>query len=347
MGDNNTLDPTMASEDIPRRRRGRKLLLAGATGAGLTLLLVFLFRDSLPWLGTDDAGNRFPPGVLADYVPEDSEALVVVNVRSLRESPIGRQHLGPSLQQIVRQAERRVRWMDLLGINLLEDVDTIQISFAPGAGDQPVWLMGGRLDRSRFQIGRDKLSETTLDRFRVWEYTDRATKRTTLLAPVGDVLVVSETRSRVLAALKQANDPRPTSVRDAKLRDLLAKMDRRQSIWLAASIESLGPISGIDNYLLKIVLHPLLAHADSVYGGIACAEDLRIEMYFHAATDEDAVRLETALQNIHDTAPGAALLLERQKELLPLLHMLGASTIGRDGKTIRLRCRLTADQLEG
>jgi hypothetical protein len=94
-----------------------------------------------------------------------------------------------------------------------------------------------------------------------------------------------------------------------------------------------------------MLLRPLFAHAESVYGGITCAEDLRAELHFGTATDEDAAQLEMDLQSICEAALGAAL-LGRQKELLPLLRLLAAGQIRREGKTILLRCRLTADQLE-
>jgi hypothetical protein len=348
MGDNDWIDPSIATDGIPRRRPRCLLLRAGITLAALTLLLGFLFRDWLlsRWRAEDELGNRFPPGALAAYIPEDSEAVLAVNVRSLLESPVGRRRLAPLLQQLIRQAGRQLRWMDLLGVNPIDDLDYLQISFAPGAGGEPLWLARGRLDRARIQTGPDKLQETAVDHFRVWEYTDRPAKRTTLLAPAGDMLVVSETRGRVLAALKQASNPRPITVRDATLREVLSKVDRRQSLWLAASIKSLGPVSGIDNYLLNMLLRPLLAHAESVYGGITCAEDVQVELHFRTATEERAEKLETDLQSLCEAAPGAALLLGRQKDLPPLLRLLSSGKISREGKMILLRCRLAADQLE-
>lgn len=340
MSDYNTLNPTMSTA---RNRRRRTLLLAGMAGGALIILLVFLFRDRLPWFGGDDAGNGFPTGFLADYIPEDSEAVVGVNVRSLRESPVARLHLVPLWQHLVRQAGRRLRWMELLGLNTLDDLDTIQISFAPKDGAQPLWLMSGRLDRTRFQIGPNKLSETTLDRFRVWEYTDETAKRTTLLAPVGDMLVIGETERRVRAAL----NPQAVAVRDARLRQLLTKVDRQQAAWLAVSIESLGPLGDLKEFSM---IRPLLGHAESVRGGITCAEDVRADFAFGTATDGDAVRLETSLKSICDIAavPGAALLLGlgRQKELMPLLRFLAAGNISREEQTIWLRSRLTEEQLE-
>jgi hypothetical protein len=347
MGHENMKDSLPLAGGISGRRSRRRWAYFGLAGAGVALLGLFFCRSWLLNFWSGDRDNSFPPGVLADYVPPDSEALLVVNVRSLRQSPLGRQHLGSSVQQLPRQEGERLRWIELLGINPLDDLDTILISFAPGGGEEPLWLARGRFDRSRMQFGPNKLQATQLDHFRLWKYTERLAKRTTLLAPVGDMLVAGETPARVRTALLQASDPGPSAVRDAALREALAKVDRRQTLWLAASLKSLGPIAALDNYLLNLILRPLLAHADSVYGGITCAEDVQVDLTFGTANDEEADRLETALQSLRDSAPGAALFVGRQTEWVPLLRLLGASTISRQGKTIRLRGRLTADQWEG
>lgn len=230
-------------------------------------------------------------------------------------------------------------------MNPLDDFDTLLISFALKGSGEPVLLARGRLDRSRLQVGPDKLRETTLDHFHIWEYSEPGAKQTTLIAPAGDMLIVSDTRSRVQVALKQASDPQSIPVRDATLRQPLANVDRRQSLWLAASTKSLGDVSEIDNYLLKMLLRPLLAHAESVYGGIECAEDVRAELHFTAATDKDAAQLEADLKSICEAAPGIAL-LGRKNELLPLLRLLTAAQIHREGKSILFHSRLTADVLE-
>ena len=202
---------------------------------------------------------------------------------------------------------------------------------------------------ARFQTGPDKLQAKTFDHFRVWEYADRPAKRVTLLVPVGDALVVSDTPARVLAALYQASDPRPVTIGDATLRELLQKVDRRQSVWFAASFRKLGAVARIDNFLLEMILRPLFTHAESLYGGLDCGEDVRAELHFLAATEDSAAKLEADLQHIcnvaQEVSEGAALLL-RQKEMVPLVRLLGTGQTSREGKTVLLRCRLAGDQLK-
>jgi hypothetical protein len=334
------------THDIPRRPPWRRIVLTGLVLAGL-VLLGLLFRERLTglWHGEMEGDNHLVPGALDNYIPEDSEAVLAIDVRSLREAPIVQQHFLTSLGQIVRDSQETFRWIELLGVNPLEDVDSLLISFAPGSGGQPLWLARGRLDPTRFQVGPDRLQRDALGSFRVWKYSDRKTKRQTVLAPAGDALLVSDTPARVLAALRQASEPQTTHVRDATLRDQLAQVDRHSSLWFAASFKDLGTVARIDHFWLEKLLRPLFRYAESVRGHIACSEDLRAELHFHSATEENAVKLQEDLNNLCGVAAGAPLLLGRRKELLPLFRLLATGETSRDGLNVSLRCRVTAEQL--
>jgi hypothetical protein len=347
MGVNERNDPLAATDGRPRRRAWRLLLLTSLILIGL-VLVTFLFRDHIShlWSYEQDLGNRFPPGVLTDYVPEDSQAVLAVNILQLRDSPSASRFLAPAVQQLIRRSGDHLQWMELLGLTPLDDIDSLQISFAPSARVEPLWLLRGRFDLSRVQIGPDKLQVTNIEHCRIWEYTDHRARRATSVAPVGDMLVASESRVRVQAALKQASNPRPIAVRDATLRELLRKVDRRQTLWVAASLKGLGSINDIEEYWLKLILRPLIAHAESVYGGINYEEDVEVKLHFRAVTEEEATQLEMSLQSIRDLAGEGASLLIRDKELLPLLRLLGAAQIHRKVNTIFLQGRLTADQLK-
>jgi hypothetical protein len=332
--------------DIPRRPPWRRIILTGLVVVGLTVL-VLLFRDRIAglWQGANEGDNRLVPGALDDYIPEDSEAVLAIDVKSLRAAPVVQQYFLTSLRQIVGDTQETFAWIEMLGVNPLEDVDTLLVSFAPGSGGQPLWLARGRLDRSRFQTGPDKLQRDKLSSFHVWKYSDRKTRRQTLLAPAGDALVVSDTPARVQAALRQASDPQAANVRDATLRDQLAQVDRRSSLWFAASFKDLGAVARIDNFWLEKILRPLFRYAESVRGHIACAEDLRAALHFHSATEENAVKLQEDLNNLCGVAAGAQLFVGRHKELLPLLRLLATGETNRDGLNVSLRCRVTAEQL--
>ncbi len=339
-------DPSCGtSNETGRPRRARWISVVFASAVVLTVA-VFILRNSFWdwWTGGLEGEEPFASGALDDYVPEDSEALLVADLHALLQSSVGRQRLKPILQRLLRQSDALPRWMEMLEVNPENDLDLVRISFAPGSGAAPLWLMRGRFDCSRAHIGPEKLRERRLGRYRLWEYTESAAKRTVLIALAGDTLIAGETQERVREALEQARDPHSISVRDATLGKLLTKVDRRQPLWLAASMKSLGSIANIDNYLLRMVVNPLLQNADSLYGGVKVADDLRLELTIGTTTAEQADRLQIELRSLREAAPGAALLLGDQKELTPVLRLLGTSKVSREGKILRLHSRLSADQ---
>ncbi len=346
MGDNNSVDRSTSPDGVPRRHSWR-IFFAGVTVIVLVLLLGFLFRDRIPdlWRADDVSDNTFPAGALSDYVPEDSEAVLAVNLRELRETPTGRRLLEPALKRLVLEKDERFDWIDCLGVHPLDDLDFLQISFAPSRGEQPLWLARGRFDPSRFQIGPGKLQKKTLDHFRVWEYAARPSKRVTSLALVGDALVAGETPTRLIVALRQASNPHLIIIRDRTLRELLTKADRRQNVWLVASLRKVGPAARIHNFMLQSILNPLFNQAEGVHGGLTCAEDVRAEFHFRTATEDGAAKLEMELNNIVLLAQGAPVLWSQEKELLPLLRLIAAGQVSREKNTISLRCRLAGNEL--
>ena len=142
-------------------------------------------------------------------MPQDSEAVLFVNVRQLSETPRGRQHLAPLIRHLFEQAAKRLRWFDYANINPLSDLDTLRISFAPVRADNRYCRC--RSDRSLSLSDRSGLnSRNSRSIISVSQgHNEHAAKRTTLLAPLGDMLVVGETRDSVQAALRQAIDPQP------------------------------------------------------------------------------------------------------------------------------------------
>jgi hypothetical protein len=251
----------------------------------------------------------------------------------------------PALKLLARDRDDRFDWIDCLGVDPVSDLDSLQISFAPSRGEQPLWLARGRFDPSRFQVGPGKLQKKTVDHYRVWEYVDHQTKRATRLAPVGDALVASETPARLLAALKQAGNPQPVAIRDGALRELLAQVDRHQGLWFAASLGKIRPAVRIHHFLLESLLNPFFNHADNVYGGLSCAEDVLGEFHFRTATEEGAAKLEMELNSMTVLAQGAPVLWSQEKELLPLFHLLASGQVSRDGTTVFLHCRLAKSEL--
>jgi hypothetical protein len=286
----------------------------------------------------------FPPGALAGYLPADSTVVLTLNVRPLLDAPVLRTRLGPALKNLLRRGAAGQPWFQLAGIDPFADIDQIQVSFAAGDPEHPLWLVRGRFFPARFQVGPDKLRPRVEKGRRIYEYTD-LDFGPILLALVGDTLVVSALSCRLDDALACAAGPRPVGFRYPALAALLKRVDQKQAVWLAASLQDFGAAGSLKDWALSLVLRPVLARAQAISGGVAVAEDLRAEFAFRARDQESARQLEEDLKRAVEVAKEGAPLFVRDKDLLLFFQLLGTGVVGRDGAAVTLRCRLTAEQL--
>ncbi len=287
--------------------------------------------------GAAEAAPVFADGALDGYLPPDAGAVYTLNLRQAFATPAGRELAGP-LRRFL-EGEKTVRpWLDSLGADPIKDVDWAQFIFCPPDLDQPLVLLKGRFDASRFRAGGDKLREVSEGPFRFFEAPGPSHGAATDLAPVGDVLAVSASRPRLLAALNYAAAPEPEEPREACLRDLLHEVDRDQAVWLAVSFPKLGPVPRLTDFGLETVLRPVLRHAESVQGGVRFGDEVRGEFVFRAPSEADASELDQDIQAACEIAQGVDLLPGVDPSLTPLLRLLGMGTTHRVGRTVTLRC---------
>ena len=136
------------------------------------------------------------------------------------------------------------------------------------------------------------------------------------------LLLMCDKPSRVTEALEDTVAGRKPALDDALLADLLKKVDRRQSIWGAASLKKLSPIPKLKLATVETLLRPILQNADAVYGGFQCGDDITGTIYLVASSDEKAGQRcwrRSFAEDTESSRPGPVR-LPRFWALLPELH---------------------------
>jgi hypothetical protein len=319
------------------------VLLAGAAACVLVAVLLRPWepRSAGPALET----ISYPPDALAEYVPADAAGVLSFDLHTLRETPLVRGRLGTPLRRLAARTMQELPWLGVAGLDLWQDVDRVRVVLPAGDAGRPLWMVHGRIDPARFQVGPGRLTPRTEGNKRLYEYADPVVG-TAFLAPAGDTLVASPNRARLMTALDYAAEPHSMEAHDPTLRELLAHVDRTRPIWLALSLAALGDMGRPQDRLLSAVIGPVLRRSRTVAGGIVVGEDLRADFTFRAADEAAALQLEKAINDVIDVTKGA-LLLGVDPDLLPLLTLVGAAEVSREGRDVRLRSQLSAEQLPG
>lgn len=311
------------------------------------LLLTGCQRTWTPCEEDEPVSITFPTGALKDYLPADAAAVITLDARRFRVAPAARKGLGGALECLLGDDGAGHGWLPLTGADPLRDLDEARVVLSARDVYDPLFLLRGRFDPSRFQTGPGQLSRRVVDqhgsRFVLFEYADRQRRETVTLALAGETLVASDSPAAVLAALRHAATPGPTPPLDSRLRGLLDQVDRRQHLWLAVSMAELRPVPKLMNKGLELVLRPVFQYAEEIQGGLTCAQDVRAEFVFRARDEAEAQKLEELLRSSCEVAQGVYLLPGVDRSLLPLFQLAGSGEVTRDGAAVRLTCRVAGE----
>ncbi len=328
---------TLASRKKVIRRVFAPALLAGFLFTGCQQSVTSIDEEDRVW-------QTFPAEALKDYLPRDAAAVFTIDVQRLRAAPVFGKGLEEAVKQLLRKDEVGRGWLPLTGIDPIRDLDEARVVLSSRDVYDPLVILHGRFDPSLFQTDPDKLTRRVVDqegsRSVLFEYQDRQRGEIVKLATAGDYLIACDSRSPVLAALRHAATPGPMVPMDNRLRELLDKVDRRQQVWLAVSMEKLRPVPRLDNKVLQMILHPVLQYADAIQGGITCDEDVRADFTFQTRDEADAKQLEVLLRSSCEVAQGIPLLPGVDKTLLPLFKLAGTGEVAREGSVVRMKCRM-------
>ncbi len=299
-------------------------ILLALIAAGM--FLYFHFADGPPFV-------NFKPGALDNYQPNDAAAIVSIDLKQLRDQGAFEKPVGKRLREALESEDLGVPFA-LLGGEALADVDGLRLVFSAGDHSQPLVLLRGRFDRTRFKTGRSQLEEMKQEGFRLYRYRDDG--RDTTIALAGDTLVVCLDRSRVVDALRHAAGKATAKIRDDRLREMLEKVDRSKAVWFAANLAKLGKPSQL---LFEAQLRPVFEETAALRGAAAWDAELRAEAVLSADAEEDAVRLETHLQGVVKVAAALAPFTREEYEKL-VMRLFANAEIARRGKDVTLRSRL-------
>jgi hypothetical protein len=179
-------------------------------------------------------------------------------------------------------------------------------------------------------------------KFHLVRLTEPDRGKTTFFGASSPYLLGGEVKHQVVDGLAHAN-ARQSNLSGDDLRRLLTRTDRDQLLWLAVSVRRLGTIPTLAGEQEKL-LRPILAHADTVSGGLKFKDGLHWHFVVETHGPASAEILEKNLRNTCAGAKQALPMVPRDADpnRWLLLKLMASATFTRTEARLELNGKIAA-----
>jgi len=313
-----------------------------------------------------------PPAAASDLVkllPNDTEAVFVINFKQLLDAPLLKKAgILEKIQEALKSNSDTQKAMTDLGFDPLKDLESVVTAQSGEDAEKGLMIMKGTFDAAKFgakaeALAKDKKDNISIEKVKVdgADYTvyevskiDELIKLPPELAgltadaaakPVfvgvdKSALLVGASKEYVADALAKAAGKKKTELKSKEMQSLLAKVDPKQSVSmvLLAGVLARGPLSEQPD------AKEALAKLDNITGGITVADGIKTQLILAAKSGKDAEDLEQKVNGgLTQAQVVVGIVVDSQKSLEPLLDIVkGVKTTTKD-KTVTIDSDISGD----
>jgi hypothetical protein len=282
---------------------------------------------------------------LDKYLPNQTEAVVAVNIKQLVESPLLKDHLEP-IKQALKQLNVAPKPFALLGLEPWTDAERVTIAWTGNPdGEAPYILLQGSFDNAKIEAAAAKaakkdeiVQERFVDGRRVWvlRCDDEPTWLYMGLLDPG-MLVLSRQANRVSEALgKKAGQVKHELRKDVQT--LLARLDAKQSIGVVSLSRPLN-FAGL--------LGGLPGNLQNVAGGVTLGDDVRVELAMSARDPQTAKSAAGQLEDsLNQLKALTAVLVTQKKQYAPLADLVNGAKVTTQGSELAFKLTINKDLMD-
>jgi hypothetical protein len=287
------------------------------------------------------------------YVPADAQFVLHVNARQLLDAPLTRKFALEHMRATLQKQPGLQEALDALGIDLFQDVRTVTVALAEHDGSLTgLMIVRGRLDRARIDTAAEQFARDHPDALKIhrpggtaiYEVIDRAEKGKPAFAAVleREVVVVAPTQQAVVDAIA-CRDGKKTAGPVKELRDLVSRLDGRQTAWLAGVLTDdlrkrlAGGVLGKDR----------AGEIKAVSGGLTVTDALQAALHIETTSRHTASDVRKMLAGLKSLAAYAMAHNENAAAHGPFVSaVLRATRITSDAGGVTIRVNIRPNQLE-
>jgi hypothetical protein len=288
------------------------------------------------------------------YWPDDTETVLVVNVRQTLEAPVVKKYLREQMKAALHDNADAQPLLGLFDPDALKDVDRITVAIPAGAALQGKGLMivQGRFDLTSIQAVAQALAQTTAITLKIHPHEKTPLHEILLDDPPKpflfaafldkQILVVSPGKEPVLEAIAKHSGKRATKL-NKDLQTLVAKADVKQHLWVAGRVAEPWKRSLERVNQLKLFAGKL----ESFSGGVRFTETIKAGLLLQLSDVQAAVDLRQTLEASKGLVAVVIATSKNLKDYAPLLSdILNALHFTQDKGTVGIELTLPEELIE-
>ncbi len=268
-------------------------------------------------------------------LPDDTKIVAAVHVRQALESPLGKKFVVDKLHEALKSQGQVEAILKELGFDPFKDLDLVVFAGPGGQNPETGVMFGyGKYDVAKFHAKAEEVAKThgdhlaisKIDKYPLYEVTQEDGKKIFVVIPSKDLVLASPAKDALAATLKKMGGADGAGITDAHVKQLLTRVDTKQTIWFVASMSAVPkglPLDG--NPKLKEGLE----NAEAVLGGVTVGDDVKLALEVVNKDAASARQLSSALsEGLNQLKQFAGFAAQNKPEAAAVVELLGAIKVG-------------------
>jgi hypothetical protein len=286
------------------------------------------------------------------FLPDDAEIVLVVNVQQILSSPLVAKNALPHIKQMLQSNEKVKKDLEGLGFDPFKDLTRVTATASAVSPDaKGAIIIEGNFDVAKFEAKALEMTKEKADMFKA--VVDGGHKLLEIKNPNEDkpayaalidknTAVISQDKSFILDSFERSTGKKKVALKK-DIKALIEKANQGQSIWLVApgAVFAKSPLAE-DDKAKKII-----EKIDSLNVGVNLTEDISMNTAIVTKSPDAAKEISEEVKNGLEQMKGLlSLIAGQQKELAPLVEVVGSIKVAVDNTTITLKSEVSKEMIE-
>jgi hypothetical protein len=281
-------------------------------------------------------------------LPDDTAAVVFVNVRQVLDSPVFKKHAQEQIKAILKQNEEVQKLLDAVGLDLFKDVSTLTVANSGSSAEKTLLIAHGNFDLTKIHATADFVAKDHPDALkihkqgtlRIYEGKGQNANSPAFACFLDkDTVVLSPSRDYVLGAVARSAGKQEAKL-SRELQAVLAQVDGKQSVWLAGLVtdamrQNLGGNPQLSDYAKTLTAYS---------GTVVLTNDVQLAFLIHTTDATAAANLGNLLNGAKGLAAAAAGNVEQYGPLLA--DIIDALQVANNKNTVTISGKVSDEMLQ-